>query len=87
MYLLPRHPPGLHPVCKRDVVAPDVKLPLPEADDAAEHVARVDPNAHVHGRPGHLPNGPKIDCFNIYIFKLYSYIPHQSAAGRGCSAL
>ena len=51
---LPGHPSGLHPVGERDVVAPDVELPLAEADDAAEHVARVHADPHVHVRAGHL---------------------------------
>ena len=50
----PGHPAGLHPVGEGDVVAPDVELPLAEADDAAEHVARVHANPHVHVRTGHL---------------------------------
>ena len=51
---LPGHPSGLHPVGESDVVAPDVELPLAEADDAAEHVARVHADPHVHVRAGHL---------------------------------
>ena len=53
----PGHPAGLHPVGEGDVVAPDVELPLAEADDAAEHVARVHAYPHVHVRAGHLAHG------------------------------
>ena len=55
---LPWHPTRLHPVCEGDVVAPDVKLPLPEADDAAEDVPGVDANPHVNVGLGVLPHGP-----------------------------
>lgn len=45
------HPAGLparlHVVGQGDVVGPNVELPLPEAQNTAEHSARVDANAHV----------------------------------------
>ncbi len=56
----PWHPSRLHPVCERDVIAPDVELPLPEADDAAEDVPGVDADAHVHVRLGGLADTPDV---------------------------
>lgn len=54
----PRYAGRLHPVGQRHVVRPDVVLPLAQADDAAQHVPRVnaDPHVDIHscGFP-HLP--------------------------------
>jgi len=46
MYI-PRQSATLHRVCKRDVIAPDVILPLLESQDATEDAARVDAHTHV----------------------------------------
>ena len=46
MYI-PRQSATLHRVCKRDVIAPDVILPLLESQDAAEDAAGVDAHTHV----------------------------------------
>lgn len=43
----PRDPSGLQLVCDVHVPGPDVKLPLPESQHAAQHRARVDPDTHV----------------------------------------
>ena len=58
--LLPRKPSRLHPVCEGDVVRPDVELPLPEADDAAEDVPGVDADSHIHVSVRHFAYGPGI---------------------------
>ena len=50
----PRYAAGLHVVCQRDVVGPDIKLPLPETEHAAVDAACVDADPHVHINPGHL---------------------------------
>lgn len=54
--------PGLasrfHLICERDVVGPDVELPLPESQHPAVHPAAVDADSHVHVHPGHLPHQP-----------------------------
>ena len=55
---LPREPGLLHDVGGGDVVAPDVVLPLLQADHAAQHVAGVDPDPHVHLDPRALPHRP-----------------------------
>jgi hypothetical protein len=56
---LPGLSSGLHVVRQRDVVGPDVVLPLPQPEDATEDTARMeaDPHAKVdlcglHNRPG-----------------------------------
>ncbi len=59
----PRHPSRLHPVGQCDVVAPDVELPLPEADDAAEDVAGVHAYTHVDVGASHLPDSPDEETF------------------------
>ena len=43
-----RHAAGLHVVGQRDVVRPDVELPLAEAEHAAENGARVHADTHVY---------------------------------------
>lgn len=43
----PRDPPRLQLVGDVHVPGPDVELPLPEAQNATQHGARVDPDAHV----------------------------------------
>lgn len=44
--------PRLHVVGGGDVIGPDVELPFAQAQNAAEHVSRVDANAHVDGHVG-----------------------------------
>ena len=60
---LPRLAPGLHVVGQRDVIGPDVVLPLAQPEDAAEDPARVEANTHaqihlrgLHNRPEHAGN-------------------------------
>lgn len=46
-------------VGQRDVVRPDVELPLPEAKDATVHSPAVDSHTHVHVDTCHLPDQPR----------------------------
>ena len=50
--------PGLHVVGQRDIIGPDVKLPLPESQHAAVHPPTVDAHAHVHVDPRDLSHQP-----------------------------
>lgn len=52
MITIPGLPGRLHVVGDLNVVAPDVKLPLPEPDEAGEDVPRVDADPHVDGHLG-----------------------------------
>lgn len=54
----PRHAAALHVVGQRHVVAPHVELPLAQAQHAAQHVAGVNADAHVHIEAGRLANKP-----------------------------
>lgn len=49
---------SLHVVGQRDVVRPDVELPLPETKDTAVYSPAVNSHAHVHVHPRHLPDQP-----------------------------
>ena len=49
---------GLHVVGQRDVIGPDVVLPLPEAEHAAEDAARVDAHPHVQLHVSGVHHGP-----------------------------
>lgn len=49
---------SLHVVGQRDVVRPDVELPLPETKDTAVYSPAVNSHAHVHVHPCHLPDQP-----------------------------
>jgi hypothetical protein len=49
---------ALHVVGERDVIGPDVELPLPEAEDPAVDPPRVDPHPHVHVHARHLSHQP-----------------------------
>lgn len=51
-----RHAARLHVVGERDVVRPDVVLPLAEADDAAQHVAAMHADSHVDVDDRRLPD-------------------------------
>ena len=53
----PRHASLLHDVGRRHVVAPHVVLPLLETDHAAQHVASVNTDPHVHLDPGGRSDG------------------------------
>ena len=57
-----RYSPGqaarLHHVGQRHVVGPHVVLPLPQAQHAAEHAARVQTHAHVQVHLGGLHHRP-----------------------------
>lgn len=60
---LPRYAAALHVVGQGNIIAPNIKLPLAEAKDAAEHVARVYANSHVNiyaGRLTHVSAGTRI---------------------------
>ena len=50
----------LHPVGQRHIVTPNVKLPFPETDDAAENVSGVNADPHVDVGVGHLSHDPEI---------------------------
>lgn len=56
------HSPSLassfHMVGQRDVIRPDVELPLPETKDTAVYSPAVNSHAHVHVHPCHLPDQP-----------------------------
>jgi len=57
---LPGDTAALHVVGQCNIVAPNIKLPLSEAKDAAENVARVDADSHVNiyaGRLTHVSAG------------------------------
>lgn len=45
-------------VGQRDVIAPHVKLPLAQAKDAAQDVAGVDADSHVHVEAGRFADEP-----------------------------
>lgn len=49
---------SLHVVGQRDVIGPDVELPLPETKDTAVYSPAVNSHAHVHVHPCHLPDQP-----------------------------
>lgn len=49
---------SFHVVGQRDVIRPDVKLPLPETKDTAVYSPAVNSHAHVHVHPCHLPDQP-----------------------------
>lgn len=60
--------PRLQFVGNVHVPGPDVELPLPEAQNATEHGARVDPNAHVDvvfRTRAHIPERQEPLCFRI----------------------
>lgn len=45
-------------VGQRDVIGPDVKLPLSQAQDTAVYPAAVNPHTHVHVHACYLPDQP-----------------------------
>lgn len=45
---LPSNTARLHVIGQRDVIAPDIKLPLAQPEHAAQHVTSVYAYAHVH---------------------------------------
>ena len=49
---------SFHVVGQRDVIRPDVELPLPETKDTAVYSPTVNSHAHVHVHPSHLPDQP-----------------------------
>lgn len=46
---------SLHLIGQRDIIGPDIELPLPESQHPTVHPAAVDAHTHVHIDPGHLP--------------------------------
>lgn len=45
-------------VGQRDIVRPDIELPLPEAKDTAVYSPAVNSHTHVHVHTCHLPDQP-----------------------------
>lgn len=45
---LPSNASALHVVGERDIIGPDIELPLAQAEHDAVHAAGVDAHAHVH---------------------------------------
>ena len=54
---LPRFTSSLHLVGQRDVVGPNVVLPLPESENSAQNSTRVNADAHVQLNVGCLDDG------------------------------
>lgn len=44
----PGYTGGLHMICKCNVIAPDIELPLAKPQDSAENGSGVHTNPHVH---------------------------------------
>lgn len=47
VYFIPRYSSAFEMIRERDVVRPDVELPLPQSQNPAEHRSAVDPYSHV----------------------------------------
>lgn len=56
---------GLHVVGERDVIGPDVVLPLAQAQHAAKHAPRMDAYTHVQLDICRLNHGPGEDTMSL----------------------
>ncbi len=65
----PRKSASFHVVCERDVVGPDVELPLPEPENSAVNSAGVNADSHVHVHTRHLANKPAKEIEFFFIWK------------------
>ena len=61
----PRKSSPFHVVGERDVIGPDVELPLPQTENSAVNSAGVNAHAHVHVHAGHLADESETNNLEI----------------------
>ncbi len=73
LFFLPWKSSSLHVIGQRDVVRPNIELPLPEPEDPTVDPTRVDADTHVHVDAGDLANKSVVEE-NNFIMKFQTHL-------------